>query len=65
MLFSDKIKARALRHMRDAQDYGWHKKHLICDYAQLALEAEGFDEPDAARAVDYIWGTHFEIMPPL
>ena len=59
------IQARALRHMREAQAAGWSTKALICDYAQAALEAEGFDETNAGAAIEVVWSRHFATMPPL
>ena len=59
------IQTRALRHMREAQAAGWSTKALICDYAQSALEAEGFDETNAAPAIEVVWSRHFATMPPL
>ena len=59
------IQARALRHMREAQAAGWSTKALICDYAQAALEAEGFDETNAATAIEVVWSRFFVTMPPL
>ena len=59
------IQARALKHMREAQAAGWSTKALICDYAQAALEAEGFDETNAATAIEVMWSRHFAIAPPL
>ena len=59
------IQARALRHMREAQAAGWSTKALICDYAQSALEAEGFDETNAATTIEVLWSRHFAITPPL
>ena len=59
------IQARALRHMREARAAGWSTKALICDYAQAALEAEGFDETRAATTIEVVWSRHFATMPPL
>ena len=60
------IQTRALRHMREAQAAGWSTKALICDYAQrLGLFAQGFDETNAATAIEVVWSRHFAIMPPL
>ena len=59
------VQARALRHLREAQAAGWSTKALICDYAQAALEAEGFDETNAATAIEIVWSRFFATMPPL
>lgn len=59
------IQARAHRHMREAQAFGWHAKSQICDYAVAALEAEGYDETNAASTVEVIWARNFTIQPPI
>jgi len=59
------IQARALQHLREAQAAGWSTKALISDYAQAALEAEGFDETNAANTIEVVWSRHFATMPPL
>ena len=59
------IQTRALRHMRQAQAFGWNQRHLICDYAVAALEAEQFDADNAARAIEIVWAEYFSISPPL
>ena len=59
------IQARALRQMREAQAKGTTDKASICDYAQAALEAEGFDETNAATTIEVCWSRHFATMPPL
>jgi len=56
---------RALRHMRDAQAFGWHEKHLICDYAQAAMEMERFDADNAARIIEIVWARNFQTQPPI
>ena len=59
------IQARALRHMREAQAKGITDKASICEYAQSALEAEGFDETNAATTIEVVWSRSFATMPPL
>jgi len=59
------IQARALKHMREAQAKGTTDKASICDYAQAALEAEFFDETNAATTIEVVWSRHFATMPPL
>ena len=59
------IQARALRHMREAQARGTTDKASICDYAQAALEAEGFDETNAATVIEVVWSRFFFVTPPI
>ena len=59
------IQTRALRHMRQAQAFGWNQRHLICDYAAAALEAQGHDADNATRAVEVCWARNFSIADPI
>jgi hypothetical protein len=51
--------------MREAQAFGWHEKHLICDYAQAAMEMERFDADNAARIIEIVWARNFQTQPPI
>lgn len=59
------IQARALHHLREAQAFGWHQRRLMVDYACAALEAEGYDETNAAAAVEAVWTQRFAIHGPV
>jgi len=58
------IQACAERHMRAAHVRGATDKASICEYAQAALEAEGFDETNAATTIEVLWSRHFGTIPP-
>lgn len=59
------IKQAAIAHIIAAKRLGWHTKDLIFDYAQAALEAQGYDADNAADALEWAWRKFIEKGQPM
>jgi hypothetical protein len=59
-----KIDARALSHMRACLAAGWGARSMMIDYADAALQAEGYPADVALAAAEKCFAAHFEITEP-